>query len=299
LEPSFLDWISRTRSFVDICKAASEGTTNRVRLQEDRFLQMKIPLPLPPEQRRIVTRIEELAAKINEARRLRGQAAKEAATLASAAARQRIGSLDVKQTPLSAWLDPKKEGIQTGPFGAQLSRHEFTETGRPLLTIGNIQYGGLATSDLKFVSEAKADQLSRYEISMGDVLFARMGTVGRCCVVPRDASGWLINYHIIRVALDQSRVDPRFIHWTIQASPDVEEYLSDTIRGATRAGVNSRIVAGLPCRVPSLCEQRGVIADLDALQARVDTLKPLQAETAAELDALLPSILDRAFKGDL
>jgi len=27
--------------------------------------------------------------------------------------------------------------------------------------------------------------------------------------------------------------------------------------------------------------------------------KRLQAETAAELDALLPSILDRAFKGEL
>ena len=36
-----------------------------------------------------------------------------------------------------------------------------------------------------------------------------------------------------------------------------------------------------------------------ALQAEVDALKRLQAETAAELDALLPSILDRAFKGEL
>ena len=35
------------------------------------------------------------------------------------------------------------------------------------------------------------------------------------------------------------------------------------------------------------------------LQAEVDALKRLQAETAAELDALLPSILDRAFKGEL
>ena len=31
----------------------------------------------------------------------------------------------------------------------------------------------------------------------------------------------------------------------------------------------------------------------------VDTLKKLQGETAAELDSLLPSILDRAFKGEL
>jgi type I restriction enzyme S subunit len=35
----------------------------------------------------------------------------------------------------------------------------------------------------------------------------------------------------------------------------------------------------------------------DALRAEVDALKRLQAETAAELDALLPAILDRAFKG--
>jgi type I restriction enzyme S subunit len=38
---------------------------------------------------------------------------------------------------------------------------------------------------------------------------------------------------------------------------------------------------------------------LDALQAEVDALRHLQAETAAELDALLPAILDRAFKGEL
>jgi len=33
--------------------------------------------------------------------------------------------------------------------------------------------------------------------------------------------------------------------------------------------------------------------------AEVDALKRLQTETAAELDALLPAILDRAFKGEL
>ena len=38
------------------------------------------------------------------------------------------------------------------------------------------------------------------------------------------------------------------------------------------------------------------IADV---QAQVDSLKKVQAETSAELDALLPSILDKAFKGEL
>ncbi len=63
--------MSRTPGFVNLCKAASEGTTNRVRLKEDRFLAMTIPLPPLPQQRRIVARIEGLAAKIEEARSLK------------------------------------------------------------------------------------------------------------------------------------------------------------------------------------------------------------------------------------
>jgi type I restriction enzyme S subunit len=34
-------------------------------------------------------------------------------------------------------------------------------------------------------------------------------------------------------------------------------------------------------------------------QEKADALKRLQAETAAELDALLPSILNKAFNGEL
>lgn len=71
--PPYLGWMSRTSTFVELCKQASEGTTNRVRLQEDRFLQREIPLPPLPEQRRIVARIESLAAKIEEAKSLQGE----------------------------------------------------------------------------------------------------------------------------------------------------------------------------------------------------------------------------------
>jgi len=54
---------------------------------------------------------------------------------------------------------------------------------------------------------------------------------------------------------------------------------------------------GIP--VPPLSGQRNTVAYLDDLQANVDSLKALQAQSAAELDALLPSILDKAFKGEL
>ena len=42
-----------------------------------------------------------------------------------------------------------------------------------------------------------------------------------------------------------------------------------------------------------------IVAELDVLPVEVDALKRLRAATATELDALLPAVLDRAFKGEL
>jgi type I restriction enzyme S subunit len=48
-----------------------------------------------------------------------------------------------------------------------------------------------------------------------------------------------------------------------------------------------------------VADQRRIVAYLDDLQEQVDTLKALQAEASGELDALMPSILDKAFRGEL
>ena len=51
--------------------------------------------------------------------------------------------------------------------------------------------------------------------------------------------------------------------------------------------------------LPPLPVQRRIVAYLDSLQAKVDELKKLQAETEKEIEELVPSILDKAFKGEL
>jgi hypothetical protein len=60
-----------------------------------------------------------------------------------------------------------------------------------------------------------------------------------------------------------------------------------------------RALKRMPMPVSALPKQRGVLAWPDDLQATVDQLKALQAQTGAELDALLLSILDKAFEGEL
>ena len=51
--------------------------------------------------------------------------------------------------------------------------------------------------------------------------------------------------------------------------------------------------------LPSLNEQQRIAAYIDSMQSKLDALRRHQAETAAELDALLPAVLERAFRGEL
>ena len=75
--------------------------------------------------------------------------------------------------------------------------------------------------------------------------------------------------------------------------------LTDLQAGTSVPAISQGKVEAMEIPVPPLAEQRRIVAELDALQAEVDALKRLQAQTAAELDALLPAILDGAFKGEL
>ncbi|WHZ11950.1 MAG: Type I restriction-modification system, specificity subunit S [Burkholderiaceae bacterium] len=65
-DPAFMGWLVRSTPFVALCKAASEGTTNRVRIKEDRFLAKQIALPPLAEQQALVARLDALAEKTRQ-----------------------------------------------------------------------------------------------------------------------------------------------------------------------------------------------------------------------------------------
>jgi type I restriction enzyme, S subunit len=56
---------------------------------------------------------------------------------------------------------------------------------------------------------------------------------------------------------------------------------------------------GEKCKYLLLDEQRRIVTYLDGLQAKVNALRELQFASGEELSALMPSVLDRAFKGEL
>lgn len=152
--------------------------------------------------------------------------------------------------------DPFRQPILTGPFGADLGNDDFVEEGVPVLRIGNVQQGWLDLSDLLYVTETKALALQRYKVNEGDLLFARQGaTTGRNALANRETHGSLINYHIIRVALDRSRCAPMFIEAAFSGEIVKRQVERDKGRG-TREGINTEQLKKLEFPLAPVDEQR-------------------------------------------
>ena len=96
-----------------------------------------------------------------------------------------------------------------------------------------------------------------------------------------------------------NRIVPRFFLRQLLSPLVQEEQIRPLCKGSASPHLNIGALKRFALRLPSLAEQRRIVSELDGLQAEMDALRCLQNETAAELDALMPSILSKAFSGGL
>lgn len=186
--------------------------------------------------------------------------------------------------------DGGRQPILTGPFGADLGNDDFVSEGVPVLRIGNVQSGHLDLCDLLFVTPKKARELQRYVIRTGDLLFARQGaTTGRNALATEPADGCIINYHIIRVALDHDKCVPLFIEAAFGGEMVTRQVERDKSRG-TREGINTAQLKALDVPLAPLPEQRTIAGILSthnvqaaALLSELSSLCQLKAGLVHDL----------------
>jgi type I restriction enzyme S subunit len=291
--PEYLGWLSRSAVFVDLCKAASEGTTNRVRLKEEKFLATAIALPPLAEQQRIVARIEELAVKIEEARGLRRQAMEETVSLSRSTVEAVYQDL-IGRFGLSTLAD-----ACTSITDGDHNTPSFSESGVRFIFVGNVSSGKLHFDNSKRVAQDYFKSLKPHRVpERGDILYSAVGaTLGIPAVVETDEP-FCFQRHIAILKPDRERIDSRYI-WHMLRSQTAFKTAWATTTGTAQPTVPLRAIKEIPVPLPAIPDQRRFVAYLDNLQAKVDSLKHIHSETAAELNALLPSILDKAFQGDL
>jgi len=286
LDRRFLDFFIRTPYFRE--QVTAKGTTNYAAIRPSDVLGYNIPVPPLPEQRRIVARIEKLAAKIEEARGLREKAGEETEAIFASA----INNIWGKQV---GWINKRIGELATTVSG------QVNPMIEPYASLPHINGESMESSTCRLIHKyhlAKEDGVTsgKYHFHAGVVLYSKIRPYLKKAVqVPFEGICSADVYAFDEIS---HVLEPRFFMYSL-ISPYFTEY-ANSLSGRTRMPkLNQKQLFAFQMSYPPLPEQRRIVAYLDALQAKVDALRRLQAETGAELDALMPAVLDRAFKGEL
>jgi type I restriction enzyme, S subunit len=136
-----------------------------------------------------------------------------------------------------------------------------------------------------------------FRIEKGDLLFSNVfAWEGAIAVAKSEDDGRFGSHRFMSCVPKPDIATANFLRFYFLTNDGIELIRAASPGGAGRnRTLGIEALANIEVPVPSIEKQRW----FDALQAEVDELKRIQAETAAELDVLLPAILDRAFNGSL
>lgn len=290
----WLDAFIRSGGLEDQVKA--RGTTSYAAIRPEHVLDFEIPLPPVAEQQRIVVRIKNLSAKIEEARGLRCGSTVEAEALQSSATAEAFASISAAPHVPIEDLAEVRGGIQKGPHRAPGSN--------PVryFTVAHVQRNRISLSDPRFF-EVNSEELDRWRLESGDVLIIEGNgspkQIGRAALFRGEIRDCVHQNHVIRVRPNREVIDPEFLNSYLNGPIGQDEVhaRSRTTSGLRNLSIGRIKQMAIP--VPSLDKQHLIVAYLDNLQEKLEVFKRLQAETVVALDALLPSIQNKAFKGEL
>lgn len=290
----FLWWLLRSRVFKDLLQEYVPGGI-KTELKAKRFLPVPIPLPTLPEQQRITSILHSATQKIQEARILRMRAIEEAQALPVALLRQITSETDHSSILGSV--------LTASPRNGWSASCDNAEGGTAVLSLSAVTGFIYKPHEFKRTSLETAKD-AHYWLNTGDLLITRSNSpelVGHAAIYDGTPAPCIYPDLMMKVPIDPKLVDKRFVWYWLQ-SPVVREYIAKHAKGTspTMKKISQGIVSEIPFPTGiTVKEQERIVAELDALQAQVGALKRAQAETAAELDALLPAILDKAFRGQL
>jgi type I restriction enzyme S subunit len=139
----------------------------------------------------------------------------------------------------------------------------------------------------------------RGEPRLDDIVLVREGGgTGKAAIVEK-GQRFSLGQRVMMLTPDEQVVVPKFLLYQILSPVIYEDQILPLSKGSASPHLNIGTLRNFRFLLPPLLEQHRIVTYLDGLLSKVDSLQQLQSETSAELDALLPSILNKAFKGEL
>jgi len=289
LDRQFLGWLMKRPAFWSDLGSRASGMGDRRRtLNPEALLVSQISLPPLDEQRRIVARIEELATKVGEAERLRRETANQLNSLQASASAKIFSQL------LKGHTQPLAECVrlERGKFSHRPRNDpRFFGGDHPWIQIAEIEAANKYINHWNATLNDDGLSISR-KFPRGTVLISIAATIGAVGILGFDCC---IPDSIVAVTPPPT-ISSEFVYHYLSF---LRTHLEAVAPQSAQKNINLEILGSLP--FPSLTHdvQTRIVSELNALKAQIDAVESLQTQTTAELDAMMPAILDKAFRGEI
>ena len=270
------------------------------------------PVPIPPfsEQQRIIDRIGNLFAKLDEAKQ-KAQDALDSFETRKAAILHKAFTGDLT----AQWRKERGLGMESWEdisWGAFISSIEagknWNAEGRPpqdnefgVVKVSAVTWGEFNENESKTCT-ISSQWNEATQIHAGDFLFSRANTlqlVGNCVIVKNISKRLMLSDKILRFTF-QSVVVPNFVLYYTKSQAyriQVEQLASGNQDGMRN--ISQKNLKAIIFPVPKIEEQTEIVRILDDLLAKEQQAKEAAEKVLEQIDLTKKAILARAFRGEL
>jgi type I restriction enzyme S subunit len=308
INPDFLRSFFSSTAFREIlCEELTGVGGSLTRAQPKRVARFRIPIAPLAEQKRIADKLEAVLGRVDACRarldrvpsllkRFR-QSVLAAATSGRLTeewrgSQSRVPS-DWSERPLGQLCE--KGRIIT--YGVIKLGDEITN-GIPCLRTSNVRWLNIDTVGMKRIAERISSEYGRTILKGGEVLVNVRGTLGGVAVAENNMAGWNVSREVAVVPVDQTILFPLYLAYWI-GSDATQRWLVGVQKGVAYTGINIEDLRELPVNIPPLPEQREIVRRVKALFAFADRIEARLATGQKTVERLTPSVLAKAFRGEL
>ena len=306
IDENYLMYCFQSKYFREFMLSNVSGVGGSLMRAQPKYVQT-YPIPLPPflEQQRIVERIEELFAKLDEAKERLQEVADSFAVRKAAILHKAFTGELTKQwrrengVSDASWEEKKGEDFfEYVTSGSRGWAKYYSDKGSIFVRMGNLNHGTIELdfSDIQYVELPDQVEGQRSKLQKNDILISITADVGMIGLVREDMDAY-INQHVA-LARPKNDLYAEFLAWYFVSDVGLQQ-MQNKQRGATKIGLGLQDIRSIILKIPSLSEQHEIVRLIDDLLARERAAQQAAEQALASIDLMKKSILERAFRGEL
>ena len=294
VEREYLAWYLRSPEFTDFANANTRGA-NLPRIAMTELWQHEIPLPAVEEQRRIVARIKECMARVDEIEALQTDIVRAAQSIPSASRHDlwEICSSRFNMAPLEEAVLDARNGLY--------KPRKYHGSGVVLLRMFNIEAGVFNLKRVERIMTTPKETVD-YRVDNGDIVVSRVNSrdlVGKSALVRGLSEPAVNEAMVIRLRINREKAVGIFLEWLMNSPQFLHRLRGRAKHAIGQSSINQRDLLSSMLPIPPLEIQQQMITGKLHVVSFSGQLVESILDRNQDIHALRESILRKAFAGEL